>query len=247
MTADPLVSVVIAVLDEAENVEAVAAEVVAAFAAVPFELVFVDDGSSDATPRLVAAMAATESRIRLVRHRQRCGKSQAVRTGVLASRAPWIATMDGDGQNDPADLVAMLDAGRAAAGTPPLVAGIRTRRHDPWARRVATRVANRFRATVLGDGCPDTGCGMKVFRREAFLLLPCFEGMHRFLPALFAMYGTPLVNHPVAHRARRAGHSKYTNWNRALVGITDMLGVIWLRRRTRAPELLSGEEPGRDR
>lgn len=247
MTDRPLVSIVVAVLDEAENVESVAAEVLAAFGpAVPFELVFVDDGSTDATPRLIAAMAEADPRIRLVRHARRCGKSQAVRTGVVHARGSWIATMDGDGQNDPADLVAMLAAARSAAGTPPLVAGIRTRRHDPWARRAATRIANRFRRAVLGDGCPDTGCGMKVFRRDDFLRLPCFEGMHRFLPALFAMYGAPLVNHPVAHRARRAGHSKYTNWNRALAGLSDMLGVIWLRRRTRAPVLLD-TEAGRDR
>lgn len=238
MADRPLISIVIAVLDEAQNVEAVAAEVAAAFAGpTPFEVVFVDDGSTDATPRLVAALAASDPRIRLVRHVRRCGKSQAVRTGAAHARGSWIATMDGDGQNDPSDLVAMVEAAQSATGTPPLVAGIRTRRHDPWARRVATRIANRFRRAVLGDGCPDTGCGMKVFRREDFLRLPCFEGMHRFLPALFAMYGTPLVNHPVAHRARRAGHSKYTNWNRALVGLTDMLGVIWLRRRTRAPSL----------
>ncbi|TQF82471.1 glycosyltransferase family 2 protein [Elioraea sp. Yellowstone] len=239
MSASPVVSVVIPVADEAENVESVADEVRAALGpATPFEILFVDDGSADATPQLIAALAAADRRVRLVRHARRCGKSQAVRTGVLHARGTWIGTMDGDGQNDPTDLVAMLAAARSAAGVPPLVAGIRTRRRDPWARRVATRVANRLRRVVLGDGCPDTGCGMKLFRREDFLRLPCFEGMHRFLPALFASYGVPLVNHPVAHRARRAGRSKYTNWHRALVGITDMLGVMWLRRRTKAPVLV---------
>ena len=157
-------------------------------------------------------------RVRLVRHARRCGKSQAVRTGVLAARAPWIATMDGDGQNDPRDVVAMLQAGWGASGPAPLVAGVRRRRNDPASRLVATRIANGFRQAVLHDHCPDTGCGLKVFRREDFLLLPVFEGMHRFLPALFARYGHPLINREVSHRARTAGVSKYTNWGRALVG-----------------------------
>jgi dolichol-phosphate mannosyltransferase len=235
----PRASVVIAVLDEAENVEAVAAETLAAFQALgPFEVVFVDDGSADATPDILARLAAADPRIRLVRHARRCGKSQAVRTGVLASRAEWIGTMDGDGQNDPRDIVAMLQDAWGAPGPPPLVAGYRRRRNDPPSRLVATRIANGFRQAVLHDHCPDTGCGLKVFRREDFLMLPVFEGMHRFLPALFARYGHPLINREVNHRARAAGKSKYTNWGRALVGIVDLLGVIWLTRRTTPPTIL---------
>lgn len=236
----PRAAVVIAVLNEAENVRAVAEEVLGALASVePFELIFVDDGSNDETPAILAGMAAADPRIRLVRHDRRCGKSQAVRTGVLAARAPWIATLDGDGQNDPADVPDMLRLAWEANGAPPLVAGIRVRRDDPWSRLVATRIANGFRAAVLGDHCPDTGCGMKVFRRDDFLLLPCFEGMHRFLPALFQRYGRPLINHPVKHRPRLLGQSKYTNWGRALVGVFDMMGVIWLTRRTHAPKAVS--------
>jgi dolichol-phosphate mannosyltransferase len=235
----PRASVVIAVLDEAENVGAVAAETVAALeAAGPFEVVFVDDGSSDETPALLARMAAADPRIRLVRHARRCGKSQAVRTGVLHARAPWVATMDGDGQNDPRDVVLMLEDAWAAPGAAPLVAGVRRRRNDPPSRLVATRIANGFRQAVLHDRCPDTGCGLKVFRRDDFLLLPVFEGMHRFLPALFARYGHPLINREVSHRARTAGVSKYTNWGRALVGIVDLMGVIWLTRRTQPPRVL---------
>lgn len=239
----PRVSVVIAVLNEAENVSAVAAETLEKLAPVaPFEVVFVDDGSSDATPTIIAALAAADPRVRLVRHTQCCGKSQAVRTGVMAARAPWVATLDGDGQNDPGDLPDMLAKAWAAPGRAPLVAGIRVRRDDPLSRLIATRIANGFRAAVLGDHCPDTGCGVKAFRRDDFLLLPCFEGMHRFLPALFQRYGAPLINHPVNHRARLRGQSKYTNWRRALVGIFDTLGVIWLIRRTKAP-VLRADEP----
>lgn len=229
-------SVVIAVLDEAENVAAVCEETLREMdRAGAFEIVFVDDGSGDETPDILQEIADRDPRVRVVRHDRRCGKSQAVRSGVLAARAPWIATLDGDGQNDPADLPDMLEKARAAAGMEPLVAGTRVRRDDPVSRLIATRIANGFRATVLGDHCPDTGCGVKVFPRDAFLMLPCFEGMHRFLPALFQRYGYPLINHPVRHRARQAGQSKYTNIGRAFVGIFDTMGVIWLVRRTRAP------------
>jgi dolichol-phosphate mannosyltransferase len=232
----PRASVVIAVLDEAENVAAVCTEVLSAMApAAPFEIVFVDDGSADDTPQLLQKIAERDPRVRLVRHERRCGKSQAVRTGVLAARAPWIATLDGDGQNDPADLPTMLELAWTAAGPAPLVAGVRVRRNDPLSRLIATRIANGFRSAVLGDHCPDTGCGVKVFPRDSFLLLPCFEGMHRFLPALFQRYGHPLINSPVRHRPRQAGKSKYTNWGRALVGLFDLAGVIWLTRRTQAP------------
>jgi dolichol-phosphate mannosyltransferase len=234
--AAPRASIVIAVFNEAENVAAVAHEVLGALAPIaPFEIVFVDDGSSDGTPALLEAMALADARIRLVRHDRRCGKSQAVRTGVLAARAPWVATLDGDGQNDPADLPDMLNSAWSAPGAPPLVAGVRVRRDDPVSRLIATRIANGIRASLLGDHCPDTGCGVKVFRRDDFLLLPCFEGMHRFLPALFQRYGHPLINHPVRHRARLLGTSKYTNWGRALVGVFDLAGVFWLVRRTQAP------------
>ena len=240
----PRASVVIAVLDEAENVEAVVAETLAALEVIaPFEIVFVDDGSTDATASILQRLATADPRVRLVRHDRRCGKSQAVRTGVLAAGSPWIATMDGDGQNDPRDVVAMLQAAWSATGKPPLVAGVRVRRDDPRSRLVATRIANGLRQAVLQDHCPDTGCGLKVFRREDFLRLPVFEGMHRFLPALFARYGHPLINREVGHRARLKGQSKYTNWGRALVGVVDLLGVVWLTRRTQAPEAASLGHP----
>jgi len=233
-------SVVLAVYNEAENVALLCNEILEAMAPVaPFEVVWVDDGSSDDTAQILQTIAARDPRVRVLRHDRRCGQSQAVRTGVVGAAAPWIATLDGDGQNDPADLPAMLEAAWKTQGTSPLVAGIRVRRDDPVSRLIAARVANAIRAWVLNDHCPDTGCGVKVFRRQDFLLLPCFGSMHRYLPALFGRYGHPLINHPVKHRARMKGTSKYTNWGRALVGVWDLMGVFWLTRRTTAPRAIT--------
>ena len=231
----PRLTVVVAVFNEAENVASVLNELTAALAGLqPFEVVFVDDGSTDATAERIAVLRAAQPGVRLLRHDRRCGKTAALRTGIAAARAEWIATMDGDGQNDPADIPGMLTLALAAPRAP-LVAGIRARRYDTLSRRIATRLANGLRQAVLADHCPDTGCGLKAFRREDFMRLPAFEGMHRFLPALFQAYGHPLLCKTVAHRARLRGQSKYTNLGRALVGIGDMLGVIWLRSRTTLP------------
>ncbi|MGZ8363488.1 MAG: glycosyltransferase family 2 protein [Caulobacteraceae bacterium] len=244
MSEAPVVTVLIAVLNEAENVEAVNAETLAAFdKGPPFEILYVDDGSTDATPSLLKTLTQQDSRVRAVRHDRRCGKSAALRTGVMASRGDWIATLDGDGQNDPVDLAAMTALAIRAEGTPPLVAGIRVKRHDDVSRLVATKFANGLRSWLLGDNCPDTGCGMKVFPRKDFLMLPVFEGLHRFFPALFKVYGLPLVCYPVSHRARMKGVSKYTNLGRAFVGVFDLMGVIWLIRRTRTPGKITDIEP----
>lgn len=208
----------------------------AAFAAGPdHEVIFIDDGSTDDTAAQVRALAEAHPSVRLLRHDRRCGKSMALCTGVARARAPWIATLDGDGQNDPRDLLAMLRLAWEATGPAPLVAGIRSRRLDPLSRRLATRFANWLRQAALRDHCPDTGCGMKVFRREDFARLPAFEGMHRFFPALFQTYGHPLICHEVTHRPRASGHSKYSNFGRAVVGIGDLLCVLWLRHRTTLP------------
>lgn len=222
--------------NEAENVAPVTAEIIATARPLgDFELIYVDDGSDDATAERLRALRADEPAIRVLHHDRRCGKTAALITGIRAARAPWIVTMDGDGQDDAAGIPRLLDLGWTGGEPSPLVAGIRTTRQDRWSRRFATRFANGLRQALLRDGCPDTACGLKAFRRDVFLSLPAFEGMHRFLPALFQTFGHPLVCCPVNHRPRLAGRSKYTNFGRAVVGFSDMLGIIWLRRRTRLP------------
>lgn len=232
---DVRASVVIAVQNEAENIDPVCEELTAKLEPVrPYEVVFVDDGSTDETAQRLRAQSRVHPHFRLLRHDRRCGKTAALRTGIAAARGEWIATMDGDGQNDPADAVDMLLQAWQAGGAP-LVAGVRSRRMDTISKRLGSRFANGLRQALLSDRCPDTGCGLKVFRREDFLRLPAFEGMHRFLPALFQMYGHTLLCRPVSDRARIAGRSKYSNTRRALVGIGDLLGVLWLHSRTRLP------------
>jgi dolichol-phosphate mannosyltransferase len=232
----PRFSIVVAVFNEAENVAPVTAEIMQAAAPLgPFELIYVDDGSDDATPERLRVLRARDGAIRVLRHDRRCGKSAALITGIGAARAPWIVTMDGDGQDDAAEIPRLLDLAWNSGEKSPLVAGIRTTRRDRWSRRLATKFANGLRQKLLHDNCPDTACGFKAFRRDVFLRLPSFEGMHRFLPALFQTFGHPLICVPVNHRKRLAGKSKYTNFGRAVAGMSDMLGMIWLRRRTRLP------------
>jgi dolichol-phosphate mannosyltransferase len=236
LPSQPHFAVVIAVFNEAENVEVVTQDILRATAPLgQFELIYVDDGSTDPTADRVRALQAAGNAIRLLRHDRRCGKTAALITGITAARAPWIVTMDGDGQDSAEDVPRLLELAWTGDQPSPLVAGIRTRRHDSWSRRFATKFANGLRQALLHDNCPDTACGLKAFQRDAFLRLPAFEGMHRFLPALFQAYGHPLVCCPVTHRPRLAGQSKYSNFGRAVVGLPDMLGVIWLQRRARLP------------
>ena len=232
---EPRVSVVAPVHNEAQNVDRLIEEIHAALeSACEFEVVFVDDASSDATSERLRVLGERFPRLRLLRHRTRCGQSSALATGVRHAHGRLIATLDGDGQNDPADLPALLAAWtrESARGPAPLLlAGWRATRRDTWLRRVSSRVANGVRSRLLGDATPDTGCGLKVFERDAFLSLPFFDHMHRFLPALFIRQGGRVVSVPVRHRPRVAGVSHYGVWNRLWVGIVDLAGVAWLRRR----------------
>ena len=191
------------------------------------------------TPAEIEVLIGRLKGLRLLRHDRTSGQSTGLRTGIAAARFPVIATMDGDGQNDPADAPALL--ARAWEEDLDLVGGLRLKRQDTWSRRVATRFANGLRQALLKDGCVDTGCGLKVVRREVFLRLPYFSGLHRFLPALVLSYGGRVAFVPVGHRPRQHGQTKYTNWRRALVGIADLRGVMWLRRRTILPTKVTEE------
>ena len=242
-------SVVIPVRNEAPNITPLVAEIRAALdGVIDYEIVYVDDGSSDDTAARIRSLARTFPRLRLVRHARSSGQSAAVRTGIKAARAPWIATLDGDGQNDPADIPRLWQMALAAPAVPPLlVAGHRQRRQDSAVKRLSSRIANRVRGRLLRDGTPDTGCGLKLFRRDVFLDLPFFDHIHRFLPALVQRQGGRVVSVAVNHRPRERGQSNYGTFDRLWVGITDMLGVMWLLRRAKNPEILaeSAEEARR--
>ena len=228
------VSVVIPVCNEQDNVLPLAREIHAALEGrYRYETIFVDDGSTDGTAEAVRASRRDGMpEVRLIRHSVRSGQSAAVATGVREARAPWIATLDGDGQNDPGDIPNLLDAARTAASPRlRLVMGNRTTRRDTWLRRLSSRVANRVRGWMLKDGTPDTGCGIKVFDRAVFMDMPRFNHMHRFMPALYQREGYEVVSVPVNHRERTRGTSKYGLHNRLWVGIVDLFGVMWLIRR----------------
>lgn len=230
----PELSVVIPVFNEEDNVAPLLREVLAALRGrLPFEVVFVDDDSRDGTLAALRALKAEAPELRVLHHASQSGQSTAIRNGVKAARGAWIATLDGDGQNDPADIPKLLDARAASAERIKLFAGWRVHRQDSGSKRWASKWANAIRSRMLRDDTPDTGCGIKLFEREAFLDLPYFDHMHRYLPALMQRAGWQTVSVPVHHRARGAGVSKYNNLNRALVGIRDLRGVAWLITRSR--------------
>lgn len=247
MPAPPL-SVVVPLYNERDNLEPLCAEIERALdGRIDYELVLVDDGSSDGSDEVLAVLSRDRPRLRVVSHQRNLGQSAALCTGIRAARGELIATLDGDLQNDPADIPRLLAELRAApAGVERMIAGNRIRRRDGWLRRVSSRVANAVRAAVLADGCPDTGCSLKLFRRERFLELPQFDHMHRFLPALFADRGVEVVNVAVGHRPRRAGRSKYGLGNRLMVGIVDLLGVRWLIKRSIHQRAARRRQPDRD-
>lgn len=239
------ISVVIPVYNEAGNIEPLVREIHESLGGqLSAEVIFVDDGSTDDTAARVEAMRKSSSmRVRLVRHDRNRGQSAAVLTGVCAASATVVATLDGDGQNDPADIPRLLETYRGVfAEGVRLVAGQRFRREDSWLRRASSRVANRVRSVVLHDHIADTGCGLKVFERRMFLRIAHFDHMHRFLPALFIGCGARVRTVPVHHRPRRQGRSKYGVRNRLWAGIVDMLGVKWLMRRAIVTASLAADE-----
>ena len=227
----PEFSVVVPFYDEVLNVGPLLLEIEAALPDRHYEIVAVDDGSTDGTDLQLERLALHHPRLRVLHHRRRRGQSAAIRSGVLSARAPLIATLDGDGQNPPDQLPLLLEAllrGPAELG---LVAGQRRKRQDSLGKRVSSRIANAVRRTLLRDGALDTGCGLKVFRRDAYLRLPYFDRNHRFMPALMRREGYDVGHVAVEHRPRRAGRSKYGNLQRAAVGLVDLLGVMWLNSR----------------
>jgi dolichol-phosphate mannosyltransferase len=238
-------SVVIPVRNEQENIAPLIAEIRAALEGVAdYEVIYVNDGSTDASAARLAEIQREFPRLRVLTHAQSCGQSAALLTGIRAARGAWIATLDGDGQNDPADIPKLL-ALRRDPRQPKnlqLIAGYRKQRKDTWLKRLSSRIANGIRSRLLGDATPDTGCGLKLIGRAAYLTLPFFDHMHRFLPALIQRHGGVTVSVEVHHRPRLRGKSNYGLHNRLWVGIVDLVGVMWLQRRMKHPVIT--ERPG---
>jgi dolichol-phosphate mannosyltransferase len=233
----PAVSVVVPVRNEAGNIAPLLAEIAAALAGRRFEVVYVNDGSTDGTEAELKRMQAQYPWLRKIKHATSCGQSAALRTGIGAARARVIATLDGDGQNDPAFLPKLIDALREGDPRTGLIAGQRVGRKDTGFKKFQSRVANTVRGAVLRDGTRDTGCGLKAFPRDLALALPYFDGLHRFLPALVRREGREIGYIDVVDRPRRSGTSNYGFWDRLWIGILDLAGVWWLiRRRRRVPE-----------
>ncbi len=238
-TGDPVVSVVVPVRNEAGNIAPLVAEIAAALdGKFPFEAVYVDDGSVDGTADELKRLMAEYPWLRCVRHNRSCGQSAAIRSGVAAARAPLVVTMDGDGQNDPVFVPALVQELEAGVPRIGLIAGQRIGRKASGFRKLQSRIANSVRSAVLRDGTRDTGCGLKAFRRDLFMALPYFDGLHRFLPALVRREGYDVGYVDVLDRPRGAGASNYGMWDRLWVGILDLAGVWWLvRRRKRVQEI----------
>ncbi len=235
------ISVVVPVFNEAENIDPLLDEIVAAMSSSKnYEIIYVDDGSNDETTQVLTQAKQRLSALRVLRHRQSCGQSAAIHSGVMAAKYGVIATLDGDGQNDPGDIPRLWDIFQTQRSRNPklwMIAGWRKQRNDSSWRRFSSKIANAVRSSLLRDNTPDTGCGLKLFLREQFLLLPYFNHMHRFLPALIIRNGGEIISEGVNHRGRASGRSKYGTLDRLLAGIVDLLGVIWLNHRAKRAEI----------
>jgi glycosyltransferase involved in cell wall biosynthesis len=237
--SDPAVSIVVPVFNEEGAAAPLAREIAAAFSGMDYEMLFVDDASRDDTAVSLMRAKLDLPRLRVLRHAENAGQSRAVRTGVMAARAPIIVTLDGDGQNDPADAPRLARRMMAAAPELGLVGGRRMRRQDSSTKRLASRIGNGVRRRLLNDHADDTGCGLKAFRRDVFLRLPYFDHIHRYLPALVLREGFQIAFEDVGHRPRITGASKYNNLGRAWVSVADLAGMLWLRTRARSPGAVS--------
>lgn len=229
-------SVVVPVRNEQDNVAPLIAEIHAALQNFTHEIVYVDDGSTDQTYERLKQLQMQYLQLRIVRHAQSCGQSTAVRTGVKAAQYDWVATLDGDGQNDPADIPKLIAA--ATQGIELVGGNRRQSRKDTWIKRISSVVANTVRSKMLKDETPDTGCGLKLFLREVFLDLPYFDHMHRYLPALIKRRGGVVISVAVSHRNREFGKSNYGTLDRLMVGLVDLFGVSWLQRRAKIPKII---------
>lgn len=236
----PAISIVVPVRNEADNIAPLIAEIAAALdGRWSYEIVYVNDGSTDATDAMLRAHMKQRANLRQLRHAHSCGQSAAVRSGVRAARGKIVATLDGDGQNDPSFLPALIAAVESGAGRIGLAAGQRVGRKDTTFKRLQSRIANGVRSSILRDGTRDTGCGLKAFQRDAFLLLPYFDGLHRFLPALFRREGFEIAYVDVKDRPRRSGVSNYGFFDRLWIGIMDLAGVWWLIRRKKGQAVVT--------
>ena len=240
MTAElPRISVVVPVHDEAGAVETLVTEIAEAFSGRAYEMVLVNDASRDQTLAILQGLKTRFPALRVLSHGANAGQSRAVRTGILAARGEVVVTLDGDGQNPPSEAPKLVDALLAAPADVGLVGGRRAKRQDSQAKRQASIWANRIRRRLLGDDADDTGCGLKAFRRDVFLRLPYFDHIHRYLPALMIREGFRNQYLDVDHRHREVGRSKYTNWGRLRASFSDLLGVMWLKTRSRRPGAIS--------
>ena len=235
----PILSIVVPVLNESKNIIPLVDEIEHALGQLGrFEIIYIDDGSQDDSATVLRVLSSQRASLRVVTHEFSYGQSRAVHSGVLAANSDWIATLDGDGQNDPADIVLLwkkLQTYPHDSKEVQVLAGHRQHRYDTWLKRLSSKAANAIRRSVLNDDTPDTGCGLKLFPRKAFLSLPYFDHMHRFLPALFIRQGYQVTSVTVNHRKRQAGRSHYGFLDRLIVGIPDLLGVLWLIKRQKLP------------